>query len=248
MAAPGWILPNQNMVQGLNAPEGYDVNLLKPVSRVLASATGKPENSPDYSVVLDRGGPLVDGLGVRFILCPLDMTFEEEGTRKVMTSGQSDLYERSTAWKRARLVHKVQVVREPQEELRVLRSMFMGDTVLLDRDPPGPLEETEVSEDSVAWIKDDPDLVILKTYSPGSSLLVLADSYASGWKALVDGTEEPILRANVGFRAVPLVSGSHEVTFRYQTPGFRLGLLISGLFALSVLVCLAPGPKQANVS
>jgi hypothetical protein len=165
-----------------------------------------------------------------------------------MTSGQSDLYERSTAWKRARLVHKVQVVREPQEELRVLRSMSMGDTVLLDRDPPRPLEETEVSQDSVAWVKDDPDLVILKTYSPGSSLLVLADSYASGWKALVDGIEEPILRANVGFRAVPLASGSHEVTFRYQTPGFRLGLLISGLFALSVLVCLAPGPKQAKVS
>lgn len=51
--------------------------------------------------------------------------------------------------------------------------------------------------------------------------LVYADAWHPGWKARVDGRTETVRRANLGFKAVRLESGAHEVEFvfvdRFQT-------------------------------
>jgi hypothetical protein len=49
--------------------------------------------------------------------------------------------------------------------------------------------------------------------------LFLSDSYFPGWKALVDGKEEPIYQADGTFRAVPLLNpGHHQVKMSYYPP------------------------------
>ena len=72
--------------------------------------------------------------------------------------------------------------------------------------------------------------------SPG--LLVLADTFAPGWEASVDGAHAPILATNHMFRGVALPAGEHRVVFRYRAPGFRAGLAASGL-GLAVLAGVA---------
>jgi hypothetical protein len=69
-------------------------------------------------------------------------------------------------------------------------------------------------------------------------ILVLTDSYYPGWKALVDGREVPIFRANHLFRAVALSAGEHVVEFRYEPMSFKIGVLVSVATAL----CLAAFP------
>ncbi len=58
--------------------------------------------------------------------------------------------------------------------------------------------------------------------------LILLDSYYPGWKAYVDGNEEPILRADGFFRAVQIPAGRHRVVFQYRPEPFYLGLMLSG--------------------
>ena len=66
--------------------------------------------------------------------------------------------------------------------------------------------------------------------------MVLVDAFDPGWRALVDGDEARILRANVAFMAVAAPPGVHRVEFRYRPPSVRLGLILSatGLVLASV--------------
>jgi len=65
----------------------------------------------------------------------------------------------------------------------------------------------------------------------GAGYLVVRESFARGWRASVDGTGAPVLRANGKHRAVPVPPGRHEVDLRYVPPGLGWGL---ALFLLSV--------------
>lgn len=57
--------------------------------------------------------------------------------------------------------------------------------------------------------------------------LVLADTWAPGWTARVDGRTTDVLRANYTFRAVRIPAGQSHVVFSYRPPGFALGALVS---------------------
>ncbi len=61
--------------------------------------------------------------------------------------------------------------------------------------------------------------------TPENALLVVSDTYFPGWKALVDGKAERVLRANYQFRAVGVAPGSHRVEFVYDPLSFKLGVL-----------------------
>lgn len=63
-------------------------------------------------------------------------------------------------------------------------------------------------------------------------ILFFSVPYDAGWRAWVDGEEVEILKANVGFMAVPVTPGDHTVEFRYRTPGLTLGLILSGITAV----------------
>lgn len=64
------------------------------------------------------------------------------------------------------------------------------------------------------------------------ALVYLAVPHDSGWTALVDGSEHVIVDS-AGMMVLPLDAGAHEVEFRYETPGLRVGL------AISTIACLA---------
>jgi uncharacterized membrane protein YfhO len=69
--------------------------------------------------------------------------------------------------------------------------------------------------------------------------LVLADTYYPGWKAKVDGREQPIRAANASFRAVRVPAGRHVVEFAYEPLSFRAGAAISALSVLGIAAGLA---------
>jgi len=63
------------------------------------------------------------------------------------------------------------------------------------------------------------------------SLLFFSIPYDAGFTAFVDGKETNIYRANVGFMAISVPAGSHEIEFVYRAPGLRVGLWCFGAFA-----------------
>jgi len=61
----------------------------------------------------------------------------------------------------------------------------------------------------------------------GPSWLVFSQAHYHSWRALVDGVETPIWRANVAFQAVEIPKGRHEVKLVYRDEVFRLGCWMS---------------------
>ncbi len=76
-------------------------------------------------------------------------------------------------------------------------------------------------------VRDDPERVELDCASDAPTYAVLLDTYFPGWNATANGAPAPILRANGGFRAVPVGVGRTRVVMRYEPFGLRLGALIS---------------------
>ncbi len=137
---------------------------------------------------------------------------------------------------RAYLVHEVLPVSGEEEAKRLLThlaSQFpggdLGDGAILEgwRGPASVGHSS--ATDHVEWIEDGLTRVRLQTSSEAGCVLVLLDTFASGWKVTVDGHPAPIYPANLAFRAVEVPSGEHEVDFRYLPASVTGGLILTGL-------------------
>ncbi len=81
----------------------------------------------------------------------------------------------------------------------------------------------------------EPNRVRVEASAEDDGVLVLTDTYYPGWRAWVDGAEQPILRANYLFRGIMLTVGQHTVEFWYWPHSFEWGLAIATATALLVL-------------
>lgn len=59
-------------------------------------------------------------------------------------------------------------------------------------------------------------------------VLVIQTPYSSGWGATVDGQPAELLRANTAFLGLELDAGEHVIELHYETPGLKVGLVLSG--------------------
>ena len=67
------------------------------------------------------------------------------------------------------------------------------------------------------------------------AVLLVRDALAPGWTATVDGVQQPMIRADGLFRAIPVPAGAHTVACQFATPGLALGTGISALAWLAAL-------------
>jgi hypothetical protein len=73
----------------------------------------------------------------------------------------------------------------------------------------------------------------MRVADPGGAWFFWADAFHSGWSVEIDGKPDVVRRANVGFKAVSVPSGDHEVRFVFDG-GLRL--LQTSVFLLFILV------------
>ena len=129
---------------------------------------------------------------------------------------------------RARVVGDALVVPE-DEVLGVIldESAFDPETqTVLTESPPISLGGAGV-QGEVTWIERSPNRLVFDVDASGSALVVLSDNWFPAWKALVDGIESPVLRADHTLRAVAVTGGRHRVEFRYESTLLRYSLLLS---------------------
>jgi hypothetical protein len=94
------------------------------------------------------------------------------------------------------------------------------------------------------------DRVSIQAACDGDCLLVLTDLHYPGWKATVDGREQPVYRVNALFRGVRLGSGEHRVEFRFEPLAWRIGLgiLLTTVLATALLAMLGVALRRSRVS
>ncbi len=93
-------------------------------------------------------------------------------------------------------------------------------------------------------VRDEPSRVEIEAELQADGLVVLADSFARGWSARVDGEPAPILATNHQFRGVPAPAGRHRISFEYRAPHLAAGALASlvGAVALGALAVATRRP------
>ena len=84
------------------------------------------------------------------------------------------------------------------------------------------------------------DRVMIEVENSTGGILTLSDSYYPGWRVLVNGTENPMLRTYTALRGVMLAPGRQSVEFLYAPSTFILLLTLS-CGCLAGLLLLAGG-------
>jgi len=75
-----------------------------------------------------------------------------------------------------------------------------------------------------------------------SGFLILSEIHYPGWRAYVDGKEEPILTGNYLFRTIFLKRGNHVVHFVFSPGSLKAGASISLACLILTLTALVAGP------
>jgi hypothetical protein len=82
---------------------------------------------------------------------------------------------------------------------------------------------------------------------PAPGYLVQRESWYPGWRARVDGRDEPVQRVDVLFRAVALAPGEHDVEVYFQSDSFIRGAFVSLVALLLVVGLLLGAPIMRQV-
>jgi len=90
----------------------------------------------------------------------------------------------------------------------------------------------------VSITRYEPEEVVLEARLGESGYLVLSDTWRPGWRAELDGSQVPLLRAQLAFRAVAVPAGTHTLRFRYRPLSFYLGLGVSALAGVALVTAL----------
>ena len=75
-------------------------------------------------------------------------------------------------------------------------------------------------------------------------VLCLAVPYSKGWSARVDGQTVPVEQINLRYVGIPLQAGSHQVEFRYFTPGLKAGSFLCVGTALGMVAAWGLKARQ----
>jgi len=96
--------------------------------------------------------------------------------------------------------------------------------------------------DSSAFVRIEKfydEYIELDVNSSGNNFLFLGDTYYPvGWKALIDGTETKIYRANHGFRGIVIPKGKHKIEFTYLPDSFVISKYLSLAFSSIIMLGL----------
>lgn len=101
--------------------------------------------------------------------------------------------------------------------------------------------------DIVSFSSFSPNRVRINTKSSGKRFLVFLQSKYYGWEAEIDGTEIPVVKANVAFMGVQVPKGGHIVTFSYKPRLIIWGYYFTLLSVIiSILLLLFPKLLKLN--
>ena len=237
------LAPDFMMIYKLYDCMGYDsIHLLdvSDVQRMISMLRPHQKKEPVLSRDFQLDGALLDMLNVKYYSSThpdLPVNF-----KKILTFRDGSMYENTESLPRAFLVENYIFEKENQI---IFKHIFSKDfnptkTVYINEKPEAvsPHGVSKLSEtDSVSILDYEPESVKMHVnVGPADRWLFLSDTYYPGWKALVDGKETKIYKANGAFRAIHLTSGNHEVVWSYDPVLFKIGSAVTLCTLLGLFV------------
>jgi hypothetical protein len=174
---------------------------------------------------------VLDMLNTRYLI-----TNNKEGTSQ-------SIRRRDRAAGNAWFVDKVTYVKNNEEEMNAIDSFDPKKEAFIHQEFKSKIDEKRLGRpgnSSIELTSYKPDHLIYEYSAPNDVMGVFSEVwYDKGWKAFVDGTEIPILRANYVLRAAQLPGGNHKVEFKFEPQSYYMGENIS--LVASIILVLALG-------
>ena len=234
------LVNNRAVGLGLQDVQGYDaVHLARFNAYLKVLNAGRTQNYHDGQV-FEPGlsSPLLDLLGVRFVLLPANSTltdypvvFQDDWTRVV---------ERPSALPRGWLVHDARLA-GPDESLQLVASAAVDArrTALVEEPLADLPSGADGAGDEVSLVSDSPEASRWQVASDGPGVLVISEVAYPAWAAYVDGQRAPLLTADGLLRAVAVPAGQHVVEVRYESATLSAGLAITLASLVGVVLAVA---------
>ena len=188
----------------------------------------------------ERGGPLYNLMGVKYVLAGKDKPPGDERLVPVYTANPKiDVYLNTAALPRALLVYRSQVVGDHTAAWQAIHAPGFdpAQTVILEQGENKDWRlEIEDCSSHISFVRYGLNEVELAVRTPVSGYLVLSDVYYPGWRATVDGVPAEILRADYVFRSVLLPPGEHTVRMEFISWPWRVGLTASFVTWMGLVV------------
>jgi hypothetical protein len=249
----GWaIQPDTGMLAGLRDVRGYELPVSRETERFMA-ALNPSLVRPWFPIpALEAGNrALLSFAAVRYLA-----VVAGDGPAEASVQGLTELtgldaplrlFSLDPEAPRAWLAFRAEAVSDGDQAYEVLRSAAeprarppvrtVGELPAIARVvlAPGPVAAIQPVVLEEPW----PERQVLRVHPEQPALLVVADAWAPGWKASVDGEPAPLWQVGGAFRGVFLGAGEHEVVMSYRPAGWVNGLRLGGLGLLFLLIGLA---------
>jgi hypothetical protein len=166
---------------------------------------------------------------------------EQDGLQLVFAEGAA-IYRRLDALPRIHWAPRATVIPAPGRRVFALARGVPSNVVVLSG--PGPAGSGAAARLRVE--RDGEDEIRVTIRAAGVGYLVVADALQHGWVARLDGRPVALRAADHACVAVLVPPGRHQVVLRYEPPGWKPGLVISGV-SLVILVGLALGLSPRRI-
>ncbi|HOQ30994.1 MAG TPA: YfhO family protein [Candidatus Hydrogenedens sp.] len=184
-----------------------------------------------------------------------DKEKELKNWRKMEQIPFVDIYENTQPMPRCFWISHYKIVSSKEEVFNVLKSgeySSFAECIIEAEEPisyskkipdtvPITLEENTATPPDMVTAsiqEENPEYISIQIRAPKEGFLVLLDTYSPGWKAFIDGELTPIYRTNGIFRGIPIPGGVHQVVFKYTSPGWNTGRIITLVAILLTLALL----------
>jgi hypothetical protein len=217
---------------------GFEQSLLPRRAAVMAGRLGVGNGGTigEWAAHLVAASGLASRAGLRCVLAGPSPALRGSAFSPAHEQDGLVLYTNERAEPRARLVYEAVAADSPDAALALVERAPPEAVVLEGDDLPRLPPCAHAADGTVTLHSVRPEDLRLEVASACPAYLVLADTWAPGWTATVDGEPAAIGRADYAFRAVVVPAGRHEVRFRYAPRSVGTGLALSLLGALACAV------------
>lgn len=185
-----------------------------------------------------RQTQLYDLLNVKYVVGQDDVPLPEGKFERVLNApGELSLYQNRAFWPRAWIVHAAESAPDDETAWNMLnddgfdpmRMIVLHDEVenletpLDDLTQNGTAEMTNYGANSMT----------VQVQTAAAGFLVLSEVWYPGWRAIVNGEETQVRRANGTLRAIAVPAGEVSVRLWFAPRSWRIGL---GLFGIGILL------------
>ncbi len=184
---------------------------------------------------------LIDLLGVKYVLSLEDL--KDNKLKIVNQVGWTRLYKNIKVFPKAFFVRDFLVAKNDFEIANNLLQIDLRKTVVLEKPPLVQESFENYQNGEVNIVNYSDNEIILETKNDQPGILVVNDSFDSGWKASIDNGTVEILRANYDLRAVEVPAGKNKLIFVYKPISFIIGKNICLITQAVLIILLVFNPK-----